>query len=278
MENNLLLVINTCKLFFSNTTSLIQQINELGFPNKNVIIVSGQEDEETVEYINDIKIVKVKYTGINITSVIYVNENIDLFENIKYFLFLPDTIKFGENFFNLLGKYYELYLKNESIYSMPFINMKIRQTMDLGVIHKNQVLNLTDYLIKIKSYKTDIESLKFLKKKLIYDENTILGLPVIANHNNNLRSNHTSKLSKFVFGIFRQGQRRSVPKNAAIHPHNKLLNEKYIKCITNKKEDLKETEINNGKINEVYMVLLDLYKYQRNFDKTFINGNVILEL
>lgn len=102
--SDLCLVINTCKGYFKNINGLINQINKIDsekiFPRENILIVSGQEDKDSVVYRNDIKIAKVTYTGLHLTSAIYIYENIDVLKNkFKYFLLLPDTIKFGSNFF-----------------------------------------------------------------------------------------------------------------------------------------------------------------------------------
>ena len=117
---DLCLVINTCKGYYSNITELIKQIKL--FPKENILIVSGQENEDVIIYENGIKIVKVKYTGLHLTSAIYINENIEQFTNINYWLLLPDTIKFGDKFFDNIMNYYNLYLKDKEIYTLPFIN------------------------------------------------------------------------------------------------------------------------------------------------------------
>jgi len=235
METDLCLVINTCKKYFSNVTSLISQINNSGFPKKNVLIVSGQEDNYSSCYIDDIKVIKVEYTGFHLTSFIYINENIHLFDKINYWLLLPDTVKFGENFFNKIHYYYDMYLNNDNnIYSLPFINPIVRPTMDMGILHRNQILNMTDYLSKIKTYEIDSCNLYKLKLQLIFDENIILGLNPTVGY--------------------------SATKHNSI-----LLDEKHIKFITNEAIHLSEKRCDNDKINEVYFELLDLYKYQRNF-------------
>lgn len=229
------IVINTCKNYYKTVESLINQINNSNFPNENILIVSGQEDENSFHIENDIKIAKVKYTGLHLTSAIYINENIDKYPNIKYWLLLPDTIKFGDKFFNNIIFFYYKYLKNKEIYVVAFINPKIRATMDMGILHIKHIMNMTKYLEKIKTFNISQDNLVMLKYQLIYDENTILGLKAKV-PNKSTRFNYINDFSK-----------------------------KPIYFINNRKSNIKETLIKNGKINQVYFPLIDLYKFQRNF-------------
>jgi hypothetical protein len=286
--NDLCIVINTCKHYYDKTIKdLISQINEYKYPKQNILIISAQEDVEETFYEDNIQVIKVKYTGLHLTSMIYINEHIGLYPHIKYWLFLPDTIKFGPNFYSLLTKYYTMYLQKGEILCLSFINIcpysydntlmiskniplltelylqekdlrflshiinpfiffnqyiSSHQTMDMGILHSNHIVNLTSYLQKIKTYDISIENLIRLKKQLILDENTTLGIPPICNKDRELY---------------------------IIHPD-------LIRFISNHHEDLENTKIEDGKIHQVYFVLLDLYKFQRNFNGT--EGNIILSL
>ena len=286
--NDLCIVINTCKHYYDKTIKeLISQINEYKYPKQNILIISAQEDVEETFYEDNIQVIKVKYTGLHLTSMIYINEHIGLYPHIKYWLFLPDTIKFGPKFYTLLTKYYTMYLQKGEILCLSFINIcpysydntlmiskniplltelylqekdlrflshiinpfiffnqyiSTHQTMDMGILHSNHIVNLTSYLQKIKTYDISIENLIRLKKQLILDENTTLGIPPIFNKDRELY---------------------------IIHPD-------LIRFISNHHEDLENTKIEDGKIHQVYFVLLDLYKFQRNFNGT--EGNIILSL
>jgi hypothetical protein len=150
------LVINTCKQYLSNINELINQIKlyNIIFPKENILIVSGQEDENSVDYIDGIKIVKVTYSGIHLTSAIYIQENVKEYLNINYWVLLPDTIKFGPKFFNLIFNYYTQMKKN-SQYTFPFISPVVRPTMDMGIVHTKHIINTTNYLKKIKLIKNN---------------------------------------------------------------------------------------------------------------------------
>lgn len=242
---DLCLVINTCKHYFSNITEIINQLNALKFPKQNIVVVSGHEESESISYIDDIKIVKVTYTGFHLTSFIYINENNHLFTDMKYWLLLPDTIKFGENFFTNISRYYDMYLKNEEIYSLSFINPSLRPTMDMGILHTKHILNMSNYLKKIKSYDLTKNNLIRLKNQLIYDENTIFGFTPVV-------------------------------QDRATRHQSITLDKSRVQFISNSASDVQDTRLHNNKINQIYFKLLDMYKYQRNF--TGPTENIVMTL
>lgn len=202
--NDLYLIINTCKPYFSNIFNIIEQINKSKFVKTNVLIISGQEESDSITYINGIKIIKVKYTGIHLTSAIYINENNNLYKNVKYWILLPDTVKFGVLFFNRINYIYNNFLNknNNIIHSLPFIDPKIRPTMDMGILHTKQILNMTDYLKKIKTFDITTNNLKKLKRQLIYDENIILGIDPVSKNNSTKHNSIILKKQniKYVIG------------------------------------------------------------------------------
>ncbi len=105
--NNLLIVINTCENYFKyNRISLLQQIKESKL--SNIIIISGQEQKDETTNFDGIKVIKVKYTGLHHTSAIYITENYNEFSEFKYFMLLPDTIEFGQEFKEKIVKYYHI--------------------------------------------------------------------------------------------------------------------------------------------------------------------------
>ena len=132
--NDLLIVINTCENYFKyNRETLLKQIKESKL--SNVIIISGQEQKDETIYLDEIKVIKVKYTGLNHTSAIYISENYNEFSEFKYFMLLPDTIQFGKKFKDNIFKYYQKYLQNKNLQILSFINPSIRPTMDMGILN-----------------------------------------------------------------------------------------------------------------------------------------------
>ncbi len=234
------LLITTCKHYYANIPSLVKNIEDCNFPKENVLIVSGQEDNTSLSRENDIIMARVNYTGLHLTGPIYLCENPHLFGHVKHWLILPDTIKLGKLFYTNVMKYYELYLKDTDVQILPFLNPVIRPTMDMGIVHTNHIHNMADYLSKIKK-NMPFDVLQ-LKRQLIYDENTILGLPGWPEASTKF-SYTTSKCTPPT--IF----------------------------ITNHESELSETRImiGNKVVNEVYFLNLDFYKYQRNFNGPYVN-------
>jgi hypothetical protein len=247
--SNLGLLITTCQHYFTNIPNIIKDIEECNFPKENVLIVSGQENNNSIYYENNIKIVKVDYTGLHLTGVIYISENMTSFKNINYWIILPDTIKLDKLFYVNILKYYNTYLENKEIYSLPFIDPRIRPSMDMGIVHINHIYNMYDYLNKIKKVQPyNINDIIQLKLQLIYDENTILGLP----------ATNLSKSTKFNY----INEVNTIPTIFITNNNNELI-EKLI-------------PLNDKLLNEVYFVNLDIYKYQRNFRGP--NVKLIMEL
>ena len=247
--SNLGLLITTCQHYFTNIQNVIKDIENCNFPKENVLIVSGQENNNSIYYENNIKIVKVDYTGLHLTGVIYISENMDSFKNITYWIILPDTIKLNKLFYVNILKYYNTYLKNKEIYSLPFISPRIRATMDMGILHINHIYNMSDYLNKIKKVQpyNKNDTIK-LKRQLIYDENTILGLPSVL-PNESTKFNYINEIN-------------TIPTVFITNNKNELIE----KVIT----------LNDKLLNEVYFVHLDIYKYQRNFCGPYVD--LIMEL
>ena len=135
-------------------------------------------------------------------------------------------------------KYYNTYLKNKEVYTLPFINFKhTRPTMDMGIVNINHIYNMYDYLHKIKKTKPYSKKDVFdLKLQLIFDENIIMGV----------HTHLPKKSTKFKL------INPDYPKPTVfVHEENELIE--------------KEVVINNKVCNEVYFPKLDMYKYQRNY-------------
>lgn len=225
--NNLLIVINTCENYFKyNRISLLQQIKESKL--SNIIIISGQEQKDETTDFDGIKVIKVKYTGLHHTSAIYITENYNEFSEFKYFMLLPDTIEFGQEFKEKIVKYYQEYLQDKNLQILGFINPSIRPTMDMGIFHIEHLLNISEYFSKMKTFDLSKTNLIKLKETLILDENTIFGAP-IRKEGTNFKT---------------------------------MVKDKIFLC--NEKKDIIEKRINEN-INSVYFPSLDLYKFQRNF-------------
>ena len=148
-------------------------------------------------------------------------------------------------------KYYNIYLKDKEIYSLPFINPEIRPTMDMGIVNIKHIYNMSDYLNKIKkSQPYNINDILQLKTQLIYDENIILGL-----HPSPLVSSKSTKFN-YINPLYPK------PTIFIINELNNLIEKQMI--------------INNKLCNEIYFLNIDMYKYQRNFNGPY--AKLVMEL
>jgi hypothetical protein len=238
---NIGIIINSCKQYNNAIPSLINNLLKMPINKENILIISGQEDEEEIININNIKIIKVKYSGSNLTGLIYLSENIDKYQNIDFWIFLPDTIEIGQNFGNLITNYINNINHKEYIYTIPFINPKIRPTMDLGIYTNKHILNMKDYYQKIKTYDCSYENLILIKRQQIYNENISVGL-----------SPHTTiKDLATKFNYYDKNFSENKINQFLVNSHAEIIEEQLI--------------IDNKKINKVKFVNLDLVKIQRNF-------------
>jgi len=232
-------VIGTCKSYFSNVKDILNDIDEAGLNKKNIIIVSAQEESNEDYIYRNVKIIKVPYTGLQLTGLIYLYENKDLYKNIDYWFTLPCTIKIGKTFNRKINDYFKKVLNEESI---PIINPKLLplRTMDMGILKNKFINNMGEYLMKTKLDNFNNKDLLRLKKQLIFNENIILGLPP-ANPKFATKFNIKNKFKK---------------------PENFMIN----------KFDEIESRIlnhhNGNQIKETKFLPIDLIKYQRCFHGT----------
>lgn len=233
-HDRLCIIINTCKPYFKTIVPLINEINVIDpakrFPRKNIFIISGQEDTDTESFIQDIKVIRVQYTGIHLTSFIYVSQNMTRFP-FDYFLMLPDTIHFGIDFFTRVQQFSNTLLRNNAYTCYPLIDWELRPSMDMGIVSRSHFEFMKDFLQRIKMKKPyETRSLKELKRTLIYLENAVLG------------QYHP------VFG-------------------DKHYDYNKIHAISSQPNDIDENiiTVQDKEINVVHIKKLDLYKYQRNF-------------
>jgi len=243
------LVITTCKHYFSNIPKLLYELEICKYPKENIIVVSGQEDENMSYYDNGIKIVKVTYTGLHLTGLIHMYENMKDYNNIDYWLALPDTLKIGPSFYDNIIKFCNMNIVNNEIYCIPLISPKLRPTMDMGILNIKHINNMGDYLTKIKKILPyNMNDLIHLKRQLIFDENLILGLSAV--------NNYMKTKFEYVDPLYPK------PNLFLIDDNNKIVERKVM--------------INNKICNEVNFILYDLCKYQRNFNGP--NVKLIMEL
>jgi hypothetical protein len=98
----------------------------------------------------------------------------DAFRDKDYWINLPCTISVGKSFRSAILKHMNRVGYRKVI---PFINPKLKPTMDMGVISTRHIYDIRDYLLKMKLTTYTEEDIKNLKRQLIYDENMLFCLP-----------------------------------------------------------------------------------------------------
>lgn len=238
MMEDLCIVVATSKKSFHNVYSLLESIDTKIVSKKNVIVVSGQEDYDGCSFIDGYYCKHVTYTGLHLTSFIYIYENLQYYKSIKWWVMIPDTVQIGGSFFEKLQDFYNRHLSGSiSTWCVPFINNSLvcRPTMDMGIFSSIHLFNIGDYLHRMKlTLPYANEELEILKKQLICNENLVFGL-------NPCNPGRATTLCLQM----------QMPK-----PSLYMINDR---------NDIIEELIDNGTRNRIYLSSLDLYKIQRNF-------------
>jgi len=229
-------IITTCKSYFQNVEDIINDIEKCFIDKNHVLIVSAQEDNFEDYYYRGVKIIKVPYTALQLTGLVYLYENKKLLNSFNYWFVLPCTIKIGLDFNNKIIKFLN---KNKEEDSIPIINPKLLpyRTMDMGILKSDFINIMGEYLMKLKLKSYDDKDLLILKKQLIYDENIILGIspanPELSTKFN-IKENYKS------------------PKYFMVNNYDEL-------------ESKILNHHNANKIKETTFLTIDLVKYQRCF-------------
>jgi len=241
-------LITTCKHYFTNVHTLIKELKASGFDTKDILIVSGQEDNNEVIYIDGVFVAKVRYTGLNLTGLMYIKEHMDLYKDTDYWINLPCTISVGKSFGSIILEHIKNIGPNELV---PFINPALRPTMDIGIIPTKHIIEIEEYLNKMKLINYTNDDINNLKRQLIHDEDMLFCLPLPEHRK------HTATPVNFK-------ETCKKPKHFLVNNQNEL--EEYMM----KKGD-KEIKV-------TYFKTLDFKKYQRNFKGTQNIDKFILEL
>jgi len=142
-------LITTCKSYFQNVEDIINDIEKCVIDKNHVLIVSAQEDDFEDYFYRGVKIIKVPYTALQLTGLVYLYENKKLLNSFNYWFVLPCTIKIGLDFNNKIIKFLN---KNKEEDSIPIINPKLLpyRTMDMGILKSSFINIMGEYLMKLK--------------------------------------------------------------------------------------------------------------------------------
>jgi hypothetical protein len=249
---NIAYFVSTTNSYYENTINrLIKEAEISGIPKSDLFFVSSQEKTNNTIVVNNCSVVKVDYTGIHLTPLIHISENLLSYNSYSHICLIHSTSRIGVNFYKNLNNYIQNIKKPFD--SLPFnkINHPI-QSKDMGLISLDAIRTIKNYLGKIKLKTWSEKSLLKLKKQLILDENLIFGLrPSIKIDNEaNGRSNEQGKLFQPTkFKLINIGRKLNIKQG--IENSEDLI--------------IKELKFNNELLKETYFPTLDLYKYQRTF-------------
>jgi len=162
MENiKLKILITTCREYFDKIGSeLIKCIDNSDIIKENIIIISGGGEDEKVYYINNIKIVEVKYRCFEFTSFIYaVENNLDC----DYIFMSHDNVIFKKNFYS------KMYKKCLECKKNNFETMKLKSyslSMNIGLYSYDYLIKNKKTIIKLKKYNNNYDELLKIKHEL----------------------------------------------------------------------------------------------------------------
>lgn len=149
---------------------LIENIENINIPNNIVHIIIGGYDKESIEYINNIEIIRVPYRAFEFTPFTYIIKNPDKYD-FDYAFFSHDSVTFGENFYNSILKYIH-YMNNNNFDTMGIEPNAM--SMNIGIYKKNVIFKNVDLINSITIYSNDKDKLFELKNRLVPVEDTIL--------------------------------------------------------------------------------------------------------
>lgn len=236
-------IFSTTKSYYDKTVNrIIKECKISGIPPEDTIIVSSQEDSNESILINGCKVIKVKYTGIHLTPLIYILENRKSHREYTHFCLLHSTSRIGPQFYKKLTNYLNDLKKTTPFFdAMAFNTISRRaQSKDMGILSYDMLRSLFNYFKKIKLININPDSLLSLKKQLISDENLIFGMSAS-------RANDATKFELIDIGrrlVFKKGIEESADEESL---------------------KIKDIVLGEEKLRESYYTSLDLYKYQRTF-------------
>jgi hypothetical protein len=174
------LLVSTCLEYFDKTIpKLIKNLEEIGYPKNEVLIVSGGEDKEDKIDYEGVQVVKVPWRCFEFTSLIYVSELSD--DNLSdYYFLIHDNVKLEKNFYTNIKIYCQKISENN------LLGAKLQMhdpSMNMGIYSKRMFQMFRLNIALFKFYSNNLDFLKFLKKELINYEDIYfrtLNLPALV--------------------------------------------------------------------------------------------------
>jgi len=148
------------EVIHTNLPRIIKNLEKLNL--KNIHIVIGGCDEESVETNGNIELIKVKYRCFEFTPFIYLCKNVDKYD-FEYAFFTHDTVTFGPMFESLLQQKIK-YLQDNSYECIRIENNL--PSMNIGIYSKECILRNANTLSNICLYTNNDVDLMNMKRTL----------------------------------------------------------------------------------------------------------------
>ena len=179
MSNNFHIFIASCFEGLNiQVPRIIDNIIKSNIPCEYVHIIVGGCPNEKYYYINNIQIINIEYRCFEFTPHIFIINNPSFF-NFDYAFFTHDTVKFGNNFYDII-KNDIVHLQKNNFDTMTIENKL--PSMNIGIYSKNIILNNKDILLNLCLYSNAYDKLLELKNNLVYFEDFMFKK---NNYNNN---------------------------------------------------------------------------------------------
>lgn len=176
--NSLGIVISTCQHYFDHhVPNLINSLELTKFPKSKLLIVSGQENSTTRSKVRGVDVVRVPYSALHLTGLAYLSNSLDRYPLVERWLALPDTVLVGPDFCTKLAGLVSQLTNLPDFISVIKPSPPEVRTMDMGIISNKGIAAMKDYLSKATLSDPSALSVVELKKKLICNEDAILGIP-----------------------------------------------------------------------------------------------------
>lgn len=170
ISNNFHIFIASCfEALNYQVPRLIDNILKSNIPCEYVHFIVGGCPDESIYFINNIQIIRVKYRCFEFTPHIFIVNN-PLFFDFDYAFFTHDTVSFGINFYNTIMNDI-LFIKNNNYDSMKIDGKDL--SMNIGIYSKNIILNNKETLLSLSLFSNDHNKLLELKNNLCEFEDFI---------------------------------------------------------------------------------------------------------
>jgi len=159
-EPSLKILVSTCKNYREKSIPpLLDQLRASNVPDDSILIVSGGED---VDDSSDPILKKTRYQFWEYTGLIFVAENPDK-SPVVYFM-IHDTVKIEPHFWEAITQEYKKFIKTKQK-GARLLENNGWSSMSMGFYTPELIEEYKEFLVELKDYKSDEDSLAKSKQK-----------------------------------------------------------------------------------------------------------------